>query len=125
SNSLYELDAFFYDQILLYKLIICSILFHCSSSVRLLLSSVLANPHCGESNKRSAGKCSFASSTLCVIVLPSSSAGVFDVTSPSTTCVFSSLIFAKGSKPPERSSRSEEHMSELQSRFDLVCRLLL
>src|SRR5699024_11548891 len=83
------------DQILLDKLIICSILFHCSSSVRLLPSSVLANPHCGESNKRSAGKCSFASSTLCVIVLPSSSAGVFDVTSPSTTCVFSSLIFSK------------------------------
>src|SRR5437868_7656630 len=26
---------------------------------------------------------------------------------------------------PGRSSRSEEHTSELQSRFDLVCRLLL
>src|SRR5207249_10860425 len=26
---------------------------------------------------------------------------------------------------PSRSSRSEEHTSELQSRFDLVCRLLL
>src|SRR5699024_11890974 len=27
--------------------------------------------------------------------------------------------------PPARLSRSEEHTSELQSRFDLVCRLLL
>src|SRR5207249_11227089 len=27
--------------------------------------------------------------------------------------------------PPARSTRSEEHTSELQSRFDLVCRLLL
>src|SRR5207249_9016309 len=27
--------------------------------------------------------------------------------------------------PPPRLSRSEEHTSELQSRFDLVCRLLL
>src|SRR5207249_11384238 len=27
--------------------------------------------------------------------------------------------------PPNFSSRSEEHTSELQSRFDLVCRLLL
>src|SRR5437868_8242980 len=27
--------------------------------------------------------------------------------------------------PPTRAPRSEEHTSELQSRFDLVCRLLL
>src|SRR5207249_10975343 len=27
--------------------------------------------------------------------------------------------------PPDREARSEEHTSELQSRFDLVCRLLL
>src|SRR5699024_11446747 len=27
--------------------------------------------------------------------------------------------------PPSRTDRSEEHTSELQSRFDLVCRLLL
>src|SRR5699024_12291301 len=33
-------------------------------------------------------------------------------------------IFDKKSIP-ERSERSEEHTSELQSRFDLVCRLLL
>src|SRR5699024_12670814 len=26
--------------------------------------------------------------------------------------------------PPNRSARSEEHTSELQSRFDLVCRLM-
>src|SRR5699024_11561031 len=29
------------------------------------------------------------------------------------------------SRPAPRKSRSEEHTSELQSRFDLVCRLLL
>src|SRR5699024_12746975 len=29
------------------------------------------------------------------------------------------------SEPPEPPPRSEEHTSELQSRFDLVCRLLL
>src|SRR5207249_9130554 len=28
-------------------------------------------------------------------------------------------------RPPSSSTRSEEHTSELQSRFDLVCRLLL
>src|SRR2546428_887635 len=28
-------------------------------------------------------------------------------------------------RPPERDTRSEEHTSELQSRSDLVCRLLL
>src|SRR5437868_15516761 len=31
----------------------------------------------------------------------------------------------KNSPNPQRSTRSEEHTSELQSRFDLVCRLLL
>src|SRR5699024_11220284 len=33
--------------------------------------------------------------------------------------------FAFGKLSPIASSRSEEHTSELQSRFDLVCRLLL
>src|SRR5207249_10190225 len=32
---------------------------------------------------------------------------------------------AGGQRAPERDDRSEEHTSELQSRFDLVCRLLL
>src|SRR5690606_41908057 len=32
---------------------------------------------------------------------------------------------AAASKPPPRSGRSEEHTSELQSRENLVCRLLL
>src|SRR5438067_8561124 len=31
----------------------------------------------------------------------------------------------EGSVPSSRRTRSEEHTSELQSRFDLVCRLLL
>src|SRR5699024_12757939 len=33
--------------------------------------------------------------------------------------------FASGPAPSTRCTRSEEHTSELQSRFDLVCRLLL
>src|SRR5207249_11558808 len=32
---------------------------------------------------------------------------------------------ARARRSPRRASRSEEHTSELQSRFDLVCRLLL
>src|SRR5699024_11277598 len=35
------------------------------------------------------------------------------------------LPVVPGSGPPGRRRRSEEHTSELQSRFDLVCRLLL
>src|SRR5207249_7622403 len=31
----------------------------------------------------------------------------------------------RGPRPRARAGRSEEHTSELQSRFDLVCRLLL
>src|SRR5699024_11751412 len=31
----------------------------------------------------------------------------------------------KGAQPTDTVARSEEHTSELQSRFDLVCRLLL
>src|SRR5207249_9603152 len=34
------------------------------------------------------------------------------------------LAEAEGLDPGEREPRSEEHTSELQSRFDLVCRLL-
>src|SRR5207249_7506353 len=36
----------------------------------------------------------------------------------------SARMEARGTKPPA-TARSEEHTSELQSRFDLVCRLLL
>src|SRR5699024_11835327 len=52
---------------------------------------------------------------------------------PYTTLFRSSLYGVRGlnilnykhSKIPIRKNRSEEHTSELQSRFDLVCRLLL
>src|SRR5437868_11159917 len=38
----------------------------------------------------------------------------------------SGMASGSGTTPfPTRTSRSEEHTSELQSRFDLVCRLLL
>src|SRR5699024_12022042 len=44
---------------------------------------------------------------------------------PDTKLVYmsSDLVFSDGNGPYEE--RSEEHTSELQSRFDLVCRLLL
>src|SRR5699024_12493971 len=35
------------------------------------------------------------------------------------------LFITSGTEIPNRFARSEEHTSELQSRFDLVCRLLL
>src|SRR5699024_12083220 len=35
------------------------------------------------------------------------------------------MVPMPASRPPRRQGRSEEHTSELQSRFDLVCRLLL
>src|SRR5699024_12205159 len=34
-------------------------------------------------------------------------------------------LFARPDRPQSGTDRSEEHTSELQSRFDLVCRLLL
>src|SRR5437868_7670569 len=39
--------------------------------------------------------------------------------------VFTNLVDNAPPPLPQRDSRSEEHTSELQSRFDLVCRLLL
>src|SRR5438067_10542828 len=39
--------------------------------------------------------------------------------------VLLSAAILAGYAPARRASRSEEHTSELQSRFDLVCRLLL
>src|SRR5699024_12154153 len=39
--------------------------------------------------------------------------------------VWASFLSTDGSRSLGRSTRSEEHTSELQSRFDLVCRLLL
>src|SRR5207249_6947182 len=59
-------------------------------------------------------------STLCVRLLPS--------LSNSCSCKTRSSFAwsSKGISPTSsRKSRSEEHTSELQSRFDLVCRLLL
>src|SRR5699024_2642167 len=35
------------------------------------------------------------------------------------------FVYDSGEQAPKTLGRSEEHMSELQSRFDLVCRLLL
>src|SRR5207249_12240720 len=41
------------------------------------------------------------------------------------TSIPTMILFKDGKPEPFRGSRSEEHTSELQSRFDLVCRLLL
>src|SRR5437868_12340746 len=43
---------------------------------------------------------------------------------PASACTTSPKAWRSDSRPPEK-LRSEEHTSELQSRFDLVCRLLL
>src|SRR5438874_9787640 len=43
----------------------------------------------------------------------------------SAACISSAVCRASLYKPPSHSRRSEEHTSELQSRRDLVCRLLL
>src|SRR5438067_6245730 len=45
--------------------------------------------------------------------------------SPSGNSQSPQNIPATSNPPPRRLRRSEEHTSELQSRFDLVCRLLL
>src|SRR5437868_12660892 len=65
------------------------------------------------------------SSTLAVLSLASCtfgwSNGLIPRTQPDTAVANS----AKKKIRPRSSGRSEEHTSELQSRFDLVCRLLL
>src|SRR5437868_11658022 len=47
------------------------------------------------------------------------------VAGPARVAAPSSAQRLKGDACTRRASRSEEHTSELQSRFDLVCRLLL
>src|SRR5207249_12317718 len=54
--------------------------------------------------------------------------GWCNATTPSTRCSGGSRVGSKASRSsstPCSPRRSEEHTSELQSRFDLVCRLLL
>src|SRR5699024_12472481 len=46
-------------------------------------------------------------------------------TAPSGSCSRALNRASSATTPPSGTSRSEEHTSELQSRFDLVCRLLL
>src|SRR5699024_11388456 len=47
------------------------------------------------------------------------------VVETSKRLLLSASIFSSVKRPANNSMRSEEHTSELQSRFDLVCRLLL
>src|SRR5699024_11739878 len=54
-----------------------------------------------------------------------SSATVHQATSPPVRYVRQLAVVRKPSPGPVHHFRSEEHTSELQSRFDLVCRLLL
>src|SRR5690606_42073526 len=55
--------------------------------------------------------------------------GCVDLIAGNNVCTFSAIILIKQPVPPQgiinRFHRSEEHTSELQSRENLVCRLLL
>src|SRR5579864_5534525 len=76
---------------------------HCSSSARILPSSVEAKPHCGDRQSWSTGTYFAASSIRRLTASLASSFPIFDETSPSTSCF---LPFGKkrsGSKPPARS----------------------
>src|SRR5699024_3895494 len=75
---------------------------HCCSSVRILPSSVEANPHCGLTHSRSSGTYFDASSIRVLISSLSSSSGNLDENRPSTTSL-SSLTLASDSNPPARS----------------------
>src|SRR5207249_8729998 len=56
-------------------------------------------------------------------IVPSCASATRSVKVPPTSTP--TLTAAAPHPQPERSKRSEEHTSELQSRFELVCRLLL
>src|SRR5699024_4434795 len=75
---------------------------HCSFSVKLLPSSVEANPHCGLTHNLSLSMYFAASSIRALISSLSSSSGNLDENNPSTTCL-SPLTFDNDSKPPARS----------------------
>ena len=88
---------------------------HCCSTVSLLPIAQEAKPHCGESERRSNGMYLAASWMRAITSSSSSSSGRFVVISPSTTCL-SGLTFAKGSKPPERSSSYSRYSTSTFSR---------
>src|SRR5699024_12182080 len=80
-------------------------------------------------------KCCFGSTSFALTTSPSSISGKNSSFSSFLLSVPSMYIFIKPSNlifepvalnsTPLFNKRSEEHTSELQSRFDLVCRLLL
>ncbi len=82
----------------------CFILFHCSSSVRMLPSSVLENPHCGLRDKFSNGIDLLASAIFALIVSEFSNSGNLEVTKPKTTVCSRCVKLFNGSKLPERLS---------------------
>ena len=75
---------------------------HCSSSARILPSSVEAKPHCGDRHSCSSGTYFAASSIRRLRSSLDSSRPDFDVTRPSTI-VLSLGTKRSGSKPPARS----------------------
>ena len=79
------------------------IFFHCSSSVKILPSSVEANPHWVLKHNLSNGTYCDASLIRAIIVDLSSGVGYLDVIRPRTTS-FSSDTSFNGLKSPERSS---------------------
>src|SRR5699024_12534517 len=66
-----------------------------------------------------------AGSSTPAIVITSSFTCIFSARLSSTSTPKSIIAVLNASYSSIRASRSEEHTSELQSRFDLVCRLLL
>src|SRR5690606_41066062 len=84
--------------------------------------SSFAHPHLSPVDSRASFVLTFASSSLATstpsTTLPPVSSSFRAPPSPSATALASSPL-------SKSSSRSEEHTSELQSRENLVCRLLL
>src|SRR5699024_12193614 len=71
------------------------------------------------------GQRAFPSTATCAPYTPRGSASTPLAVSPCTTIPVTALIGSTTGTTPPPKVRSEEHTSELQSRFDLVCRLLL
>src|SRR5207249_8533879 len=59
------------------------------------------------------------------VPVPSTAASFVLSEDPGKSTGHFSYLFARAYERDQRLERSEEHTSELQSRFDLVCRLLL
>src|SRR5262245_7784291 len=99
---------------------------HCSSSARILPSSVEAKPHCGDRHNCSMSTYLAASSMRRLMASLLSSTPLLEVTRPSTTCFLPLGTKRSGSKPPARAlSVFQEiavdgHFAEQRRRHELV-----